>query len=77
MQDGAPGESGLCAFKDEQLEEGAVVVNGDTPVLVVVVLHERVVAGPFASSHWLKFHVMEAYYGARYGCGLASLLATD
>ena len=77
VKDGAPGESCLCTFKDEQLEEGAVVVNGDAPVLVVVFLHEWVVASPFASSHWLWFHAMEAYYGVRYGCGLASLLTTD
>ena len=54
VEDGAPGESGLRAFEDEEFEEGAVVVQRDAPILVVVFLHERVVAGPIASGH--RFH---------------------
>ena len=46
VQDGAPGEAGLGAFQGEQFEEGEVVVEGDTPLPVMVGLHQRVIAGP-------------------------------
>ena len=51
VEDGAPRKSRLRPFEHEQLEERAVAVRGDTPLLVVVALHEGVVAGPLAAGH--------------------------
>lgn len=36
VEDRLPREAGLCAFEDEQLEEPAVLVDGDTPLPIVV-----------------------------------------
>ena len=49
VEDGAPRESRLRPFEHEQLEQGAVAVSGDAPLVVVVLLHEGVVAGPLAA----------------------------
>ena len=49
VENGAPGEPRLRPFEDEELEESAVVVDGDAPLFIVVALHEGVVAGPRAA----------------------------
>ncbi len=36
VEDGVPAQSGLGAFQNQKLEEGAVVVHGHTPFLIVV-----------------------------------------
>ena len=41
-----PGESGLEAFQDETLKHAGLVVNGESPFVVVVVTDEFVVGGP-------------------------------
>ena len=44
-QDRDPGEAGLRALEAQQLEEGALVVQRDAPLLVVVGGVERIAAG--------------------------------
>ena len=56
LENDAPGEAGLKAFQHEHLPEHAGVVLGDTPLSVVVLLHEGVAVGPEAA-------------GLRVGCG--------
>ena len=49
-QDRQPGEACLSPFEDEKLEELAIVVLRDAPLLIVIARHERVDGGPGASS---------------------------
>ena len=44
-QNGSPAESSLGPFQDEELEECAIVVNGDAPFAVVVLGIEGVIVG--------------------------------
>ena len=37
-----PAQSGLRSFKDEHLEEHAIIVDGDAPFLVVILKIERI-----------------------------------
>ena len=41
-EDDGPGKAGLEAFEHEELPEGAAVAEGNAPLFVVVLLHERV-----------------------------------
>ena len=69
LQDGGPAKSCLGAFEDEEFEKGVVVVDGDAPLVVVVVDHERVGAGPGASGlggHGSRVGVRAASYGCRW-----------
>lgn len=44
-QNGSPTESGLGTFQDEELEQYAIVANGDAPFAVVVLGIEGVIGG--------------------------------
>ena len=48
---GEPAEAGLGTFEDQELEQLPVVMNRDTPFLVVVADVERVRSAPPTASH--------------------------
>src|SRR5438552_3721572 len=50
-QDRDPGEPGLGAFEYQELEQLLIVVNRDTPLLVVVADVERIRSAPPTASH--------------------------
>src|SRR5262249_40935580 len=49
-EDGVPAQARLGPLQHEELEQRAVVVDRDAPLLVVVA-ERQVAGGPFASSH--------------------------
>ena len=49
-QDGVPTETGLCAFEDQKLEQRAIVVDRDAPLLIVISDGEFL-GGPLAAFH--------------------------
>lgn len=53
LEDGDPGEAGLCSFEDEHFEEFAVIVEGATPLIVMIVEVEWVICDPLAAFHSL------------------------
>src|SRR5690606_41873933 len=60
-QDGNPAQPGLGTFQRQELEQGTVVMERHAPLVVVVVLVERVFATPGAAFQCHR-------YLLRYGC---------
>ena len=61
-QDRVPAQAGLRALQDEELEDGAVVVQRDAPLLVVVA-HGQLVARPPTAYRFVRFlHVIPRFW---------------
>ena len=66
-EDGDPREAGLEAVEHEGFPEGAAVVLGAAPLVVMIGLHEWVVCGPGAAGFGLWSRHPEQITGAAIG----------